>query len=36
MDKLPSTIIPPIYEYDQTYKIKFDSFETIDSSLLHL
>ena len=24
MDKLPSTIIQHIYEYDNTYKIKFD------------
>ena len=24
MDKLPSTIIQHIYEYDSTYKIKFD------------
>ena len=24
MDKLPSTILQHIYEYDNTYKIKFD------------
>ena len=24
MDKLPSTIIQHIYEYDNTYEIKFD------------
>ena len=37
MDKLQSTIIQHIYEYDNTYKIKFDTkFETIDCSLLHL
>ena len=36
MDKLPSTIIQRICEYDNTYKIKFGSFETIYCSLLHL
>ena len=28
MDKLPSTIIQHIYEYDNTYKIKFDKVKS--------
>ena len=36
MDKLLVEVIRKTYEYDSTFKIKFDSFETIDCSLLHL
>ena len=36
MDKLPSAIIQHIHEYDNIYKIKFDSFKANDGSLFHL
>ena len=36
MDKLPVEVLRKMYGYGSTYKIKFDSFETIDCSLLHL
>ena len=37
MDKLPSTVIHLIYEYDNTYKIKFDTvLKLVVCPLLHL
>ena len=36
MGNLPVEVIREIYEYDATYKIKFDSFDTINCSYVHL
>ena len=33
MDKLPIEVIRQMYEYDNTFKIKFDKVETIDCPL---
>ena len=34
MDKLLIEVIRQVYEYDNTYNIKFDSFETVDGNSL--
>ena len=36
MDNLPVEVIREIYEYDSTYKIKFDKADTIDCPYIHL